>query len=166
MALPRIAPVTTPAMTLAPAVQPEQRASAGAAAKRKTVIDVAAASASKVLLMVVSCISRLSRPSSTPESVKRAPQRLRECGEVAMRWCHKREKKITEARETLEPLRPLRCGSGGRCNLLIYSPRPPGVTPAAGTCHTHRIRDGANDRHDSYQKADRRRSLRKSYSLT
>jgi hypothetical protein len=28
------------------------------------------------------------------------------------------------------------------------------VTPAVRTCHPHRIRDGANDQHDSYQKID------------
>jgi hypothetical protein len=32
------------------------------------------------------------------------------------------------------------------------APRPPVVTPAVRTCHPHRIRDGANDQHDSYQK--------------
>jgi hypothetical protein len=58
MALPTITPVTTPVTALAaapaPTAQPPQRASAGGAAKTETVIDVAAASASKVLLMVVS----------------------------------------------------------------------------------------------------------------
>jgi len=54
MALPTIKPVATLAATPAPTTQPLQRASAGDAAKTETVIDVAAASASKVLLMVVS----------------------------------------------------------------------------------------------------------------
>jgi len=54
MALPTIAPVTTPAATPTPTAQPQQRASAGGAANRETVIDVAAASESKVLFMVVS----------------------------------------------------------------------------------------------------------------
>src|SRR5262245_21143244 len=60
MALPTIAPVNTPAATPTPTAQPpQQRASAGGAANRETVIDVTAASASKVLFMVVSYVSRL-----------------------------------------------------------------------------------------------------------
>src|SRR5262245_20950247 len=62
MALPTIAPVTTPAATPTPTAHPQQRASAGGAANRETVIDVAAVTASKVFFMVVSCISRRSRP--------------------------------------------------------------------------------------------------------
>jgi hypothetical protein len=54
MALPTIAPVTTPAATPTPTAQPQQRASAGGATNREIVIDVAAASESKVLFMVVS----------------------------------------------------------------------------------------------------------------
>jgi hypothetical protein len=64
MALPTTAPATTPAATPTPTAQPQQRASAGGAANRETAIDVAAASVRKVLfIVVVSCISRLSRPS-------------------------------------------------------------------------------------------------------
>src|SRR5262249_9149295 len=66
MALPTIAPVNTPAATPTPTAQPpQQRASAGGAANKETVIDVTAASASKVLFMVVSYVSRL-EPTAWP----------------------------------------------------------------------------------------------------